>query len=135
MGKITLAAKSENLPRFLEYIKEEARRAGFSDKGVHDIQLAAEEAVVNVINYAYPAGKGGDIELSCALKEGALEIQIADSGIPFNPLERAEPDINAPLAERGIGGLGIYMFRRLMDTVAYRREDDRNILTLLKRPH
>ncbi|MDD5254944.1 MAG: ATP-binding protein [Candidatus Omnitrophica bacterium] len=131
MSRITVAAKIDSLPLLLAFVKKEAAGAGFDEKTSNQVQLAFEEAVVNVINYAYPAAEGSiDVEAS----EGAegLTIVISDTGIPFDPLSMPEPNINAPLEERRIGGLGVYMFRRIMDKVAYKREGGRNILTLIK---
>ncbi len=131
MDKIVLPAIMDNLPDLLACVNRNAQAAGFDVKAVNQIQLAAEEAIVNVINYAYPSGTG-EIEIGCSSEKGRLTIEITDSGNPFNPLSMPEPNINAPLEDRRIGGLGVYMYRRLMDKVEYRREKGRNILTLVK---
>ncbi len=114
------------------FIRGAASRQGFDNEAANKIQLACEEALVNVINYAYP-DKDGELEIAFDNKPDALEIQISDSGIPFDPLALAAPDITAPMEERKIGGLGIYMIRKLMDQVSYKRENDRNVLTLIKK--
>lgn len=95
-----------------------------------DLHLAVEEAVVNIINYAYGDTKG-DFEIACAShKDGRFTVEISDTGIPFNILLMPPPDITADIAERRIGGLGVHLIKNLMDEVAYRYEDNRNILTL-----
>lgn len=132
MEKIVLPAKLENLESMLEFINKGATDLGFDNKKINQIRLASEEALVNIINYAYP-GKEGDIEITCASKEGKeLELKIVDWGIPFNPLTMPEPDITIPLEKRETGGLGVYMIRKIMDEVDYERRQDRNILTLVK---
>ena len=131
MSRITVAAKIDSLPSLLAFVKKEAGGAGFDEKTANEVQLAFEEAVVNVINYAYPGTEGSvDVETSAGAE--GLAIVISDSGIAFDPLSMPEPNINAPLEERKVGGLGVYMFRRIMDKVSYKREGGRNILTLVK---
>ncbi len=133
MEKTVLPAKLENLESMLEFILGKAKTLGFDDKKIYQIQLAAEEVLVNIINYAYP-DKNGDIEITITPKENeALEIEIADWGFAFDPLSLPEPDLCAPLEERKIGGLGIYLLRKIMDEVSYKRQDERNILCLVKK--
>lgn len=93
--------------------------------------LMLEEALVNVVSYAYPAGESGEIEVvpTSAMPEGDGEevtVEIIDSGVPFDPTAAATPDTEAPLEERPIGGLGIYLIRSLASRVDYRRENGRN---------
>lgn len=125
-----------SLPAYTELI---ATRYGLDAETRGRINLVLEEAVVNVINYAYPEGVEGKIALDCShdAASGALTLEISDSGIPFDPTAAVEPDTGAPLEQRPIGGLGIYLVRNLSDGVEYRREADRNILkiTLLINKH
>lgn len=87
--------------------------------------------MVNIIRYAYPAGEPGDVHLSLAEKDGQrIEIEFRDSGIPFDPTSRKEPDIRLAISEREIGGLGILLIKRIADGISYRREAGQNILTL-----
>jgi serine/threonine-protein kinase RsbW len=132
MAKKVIPAKLENLEEAINFIKEGARSLGFDDRKISQIQLASEEVLVNIINYAY-AGKDGNIEITYTPKNSkALEIEIVDWGIPFNLLEQPSPDISAPIENRKIGGLGIYLVRNTMDEVNYKRYEDRNSLTLIK---
>jgi anti-sigma regulatory factor (Ser/Thr protein kinase) len=131
MAKILLAAKIANLHAAMDFVVQAARQQGFDEDNINQIQLAFEEAVVNVINYAYP-DKNGDMEISCLPKEKGLQIEIVDSGIPFDPLSLPEPDLNAPIEKRKIGGLGVYMIRKIMNEVSYKRENGRNILIMVK---
>ena len=97
------------------------------------IRLSVEEVVENVVRYAYKDGSGW-LETEVVLEDGApvLSIEIKDAGIPFNPLAAEDPDINASLEERQIGGLGIFLCKQMMDEVSYRYEDKCNILTIKK---
>lgn len=132
MAQITLPARLEYLEEMLNFIRASAQECRFDEKKISEIHLAAEEALVNVINYAYP-GSAGDLQLTCSVRNGAtLEIEIRDQGIAFDPLSLPTPNIDAPLEERRIGGLGIYLIRKIMDEVRYAREGDSNILTMVK---
>jgi len=134
-ANIILPAKLENLDAMVGFIGEGAENQGFVQKTIHQIHLACEEALVNVIHYAYPDGNG-DIELTYDLnEEKGFVIEIIDRGVPFDPLSLPEPDIGASIEDRKIGGLGVYMMRNIMDEVRYKREGDRNILALIKHEH
>ena len=117
-----------------DFIRRQAQEAGFDAATVNKILLAAEEILVNVIRYAYPGGTG-DLTIACTFTGGnnELTIDIADSGMEFNPLLAAPPDTSLPVEERPIGGLGIFIVRKIMDEVRYRRENGRNVLTMIKR--
>lgn len=133
MEKVTLPAKLENLDLMISWILKNADIVGFDEKNKFQIKLASEEVLVNIINYAYPS-KSGAIELSLNPKpKDSLEIVFADWGVPFDPLSLPEPKVCAPIEERKIGGLGVYLVRKVMDEVKYRREDERNILTVTKK--
>ena len=86
----------------------------------------------NVISYAYRDDEDLDIEVKMESTGKRLTVTIADDGVPFNPLSAGAPDIDAPLEEREIGGLGIHLVRNLMDDVSYHRRIDRNVMTLVK---
>lgn len=104
-----------------------------TNKERHQIELSLEEALVNIINYAYPE-KRGEIEIDSRLQKGEFfEIIIKDWGVPFNPetISRV-PLQNLSLEERKVGGLGVYFMYQLMDEVTYKREGDANILSLVK---
>ena len=99
------------------------------------IKLALEEAVTNVILYAYPDKKDQDIRIDMSCENKRLTIVITDTGIAFNPLERQEPDLTLSLEERPIGGLGIFLVKQLMTEVTYSHSDGKNILTMTKDIH
>ena len=105
-----------------------------SDDLQFKIRLSIEEAVENVVNYAYEGGMGW-IEVGTNLDADALVLTIIlkDAGVPFNPLERADPDIDAALEDRAIGGLGIFLCKQFMDSIDYAYEDGCNVLTMTKK--
>ena len=98
------------------------------------LQLSIEEAVENVVRYAYEGGIGW-LEVDTSLDQDSLTLTIVlrDAGVPFNPLERPEPDVTAKAEDRSIGGLGIFLCKKLMDSISYRYEDGNNILTMTKK--
>ncbi|OPZ83138.1 MAG: Serine/threonine-protein kinase BtrW [bacterium ADurb.Bin429] len=87
---------------------------------------------MNICRYAYPATPG-EVTVRLHAAAGSFRIALTDNGVPFNPLAADEPDIHAALADRKVGGLGIYFIRKVIDEVQYQRVDDRNILTLVMR--
>jgi len=131
MRKAVFAAKLDNLEPMLDFIEQSARAIGFDTRKSNQIRLASEEALVNVINYAYP-DKQGDIEITCNTDDKRLLLEIVDRGIPFDPLSLPEPDITLPMEKRKIGGLGIFLVRSIMDEVRYRREGNQNVFTMVK---
>jgi anti-sigma regulatory factor (Ser/Thr protein kinase) len=130
---ITLPAKLDSLYDFMDFVSSCAREQGFSNKRVSEIELALEEILVNIFKYAYKdCSLDGEIEITCKLAcANSFVIEIVDSGMPFDILSVREPDITADIDERQIGGLGIFFVKQLMDDVQYRREEDRNKLTLV----
>ncbi|RJR25288.1 MAG: ATP-binding protein [Desulfobacteraceae bacterium] len=131
MNCISLKADMANLPIFLEFLNQFISKRPFPSNRIKELEIAAEEALVNIIRYAYPEGEPGDVHLSLAEKDGQrIEIEFRDSGIPFDPTSRKEPDIRLAISEREIGGLGILLIKRIADGISYRREAGQNILTL-----
>ncbi len=132
--RISCPAAIDHLSEAVSFVLSCAGRSGLSDKQIKDIHLAVEEAVVNIINYAYGDAKG-DFQIACSSSDdGRFVIEISDAGIPFNIFSLPEPDMDADIAERTIGGLGVHLIKTLMDEVDYRYEDNKNILTLTVLP-
>ena len=134
MPQMTCPAELDHLEKMLEFISEFILQLGAGENDILKVRLAAEEVLVNIIHYAYPEGSG-DIRISCsAVQEGppGIRIEIRDTGIPFNMLEKQDPDITLPMEQREIGGLGIFLTRKIMDEVNYARADDENVLMLVK---
>ena len=97
------------------------------------LNLAIEEAVVNVMNYGYPEGTVGYIDVEVDADKESITFVITDTGKPFDPTKKEDVDITLPAEKRGIGGLGIHLIRRIMDNIDYQYIDKKNILTLKKK--
>ena len=133
----TLIIKNEleQLTRLYAFLDRQAVAYGLEELQLMQVKLALEEAVTNVILYAYPDKKDQDIRIDMSYENKRLTIVITDTGTDFNPLERQEPDLTLSLEERTIGGLGIYLFKQLMTEVTYSRSAGKNILTMTKDMH
>ncbi len=127
-------AKLDSLYSMLNLIKSYAEAMGFEDKDLSRIELASEEALVNIIEYAYSEKENGVVEISLAgASAGELQIKIIDEGIPFNPLSNSKKfKIKSFETNPTIGGYGTYFIIELMDRVEYERQGNANILTLIK---
>jgi len=133
MKTVQFAAKFEFLDEIREYVGNIARENGFGDKDIYNIQLATDEAASNIIEHAYENISDGMLELSCGVQSDTIKIILIDHGEPFDPSEIPLPDLKADLSDRKIGGLGIFLMRKLMDEVHYESKADKsNTLTLIK---
>ena len=129
---LTLPAEIAEFDRLRIWLQEFALKLELPEAVTGRLLIAADEVFTNIAAYAYP-GASGEVEISAEQDGSVLRLTFADTGKPFDPLRAADPDTKAPLPERKIGGLGIFVVKKMMDKVEYRREDDRNILTLTKR--
>ena len=131
MKSLKLAAIIENLDQLISFVHTCSGECGFEGKRAMEIEIAVEEALVNIFSYAYPDGEG-QVEMQCALNEGKkIVIEIRDRGIPFDGLSRPDPDTTADIGDRQIGGLGIFFIKKVANEVRYSRNDDTNILTIV----
>lgn len=134
MQSVRFAAKFEFLDEIREFVGGIARQGGFSDKDVYNIQLATDEAASNMIEHSYENIPDGVIDLSCGMEGDQIRIVLIDYGEPFDPSAIPLPDLKADLSDRKIGGLGIFLMRKLMDEVHYEPKPDKsNVLTMIKR--
>ncbi len=117
--KLELDAKLENLSVISSFICEAMRQAGVDSAAIPRIQLAVDEACTNVALYAYPPEQPGIIRVSCGREGDDFVVTIEDAGKPFNPCEVPAPKLDPELDERAIGGLGIYLMRKVMDNLSY----------------
>lgn len=130
----TLPARLESLSPLMGFVTACARKQGFGETRIRELELVIEELLVNVFSYAYPLGPG-EVAVTCREEAaGRLLVEIADQGIPFDPLAASPPDREAGIEERGIGGLGVFFVKHFVSDVRYRREGERNILTLAVDP-
>jgi len=118
------------LPQAIAFVAEQAEQWGLHPQRLMQLQLAVEEAVVNICEYAYEVPPG-EFTVRIRPESSRFVVEIVDEGVPFDPLNVKEPDLRAGVADRPIGGLGILLVRRVMDEVSYRRDGSHNILTLV----
>jgi len=127
-------ARLEVLGELLDLATRAAREAGADDEGQHDIRLAAEEVLINVINHAYPAGRPGPLQLRARIEPGALTLTVLDEGTPFAPDMAPPPDLTAGWADRRIGGLGWHLVAKVMNEIRHQGLGTAgNELTMIKR--
>lgn len=105
----------------------------FNELTTAGVNLAIEEAVVNVMSYAFPDGVRSTILLEVVADDETIIFELRDDGIPFDPTKVEEVDVTLPVEKRGIGGLGIHLIRHYMDSVSYERRDNQNVLTMKKK--
>ena len=133
MNTLTIEAKIANLSKVLAFVDGELEKTDCGIKACMQIDIAVEELFVNVAHYAY-APDTGDVRIDVEIFDdpGMVEITFTDSGIPYDPLSKADPDVTLSAEERRIGGLGIYMVKKSMDMMKYKRIDGCNVVTISK---
>ena len=129
---IVLPADLQEVPRLNAFVEEVCQSVGFDEETYMQIKVAVEEAVVNVMKYAYPHGHRGDVTIDAASNALRLKFTIIDIGKPFDPTVQQVVDTTLSAKERKIGGLGIHIMRQNMDSINYERIDQLNVLTLRK---
>jgi serine/threonine-protein kinase RsbW len=133
MPMTTFPAKFEYLDEIREFVAGVARQGGFNDKEVYSLQLAADEAASNIIEHAYAGVANASLDISCDMRGDTLTIIMRDQGRTFDSSKVKQPNLKADLSERQIGGLGVYLMRKLMDEVRYESSGKTNTLTMIKR--
>ena len=130
---IVLSNDTQEVPQLNAFVEEVCQTVGFSQPVMMQIKLAIEEAVVNVMKYAYPSGHRGEVTIEAASNDVRLKFTIIDSGKPFDPTVQSEVDTSLSAKQRKIGGLGIHIMRQNMDSINYERMGNLNVLTLRKK--
>lgn len=130
---IILTNDISEISKLNEFVEEIGNEFSLAPDVVFNVNLVLEEAIVNVINYAYPKEKHESIYLSAQLHEGSIVFVLTDTGMQFDPTKAPEADITLSLEDRPIGGLGIFLIRQIMNEVSYERIDGKNVLTLSKK--
>lgn len=123
---------TRELQRLVDFVEALCCELELDHTDSMSLQLALEEAVVNIMQYAFAPGTTGEITISVEHDAGGILFSIEDSGLPFDPTEVADADVSLPADQREVGGLGIYIVRQIMDKVEYSRCGERNILRLTK---
>ena len=133
MKELVIEADVKKLDEVLAFIDEELEKADCPPKTQIQIDIAVEEIYVNIAHYAYTPGTGSArIIIDVSEEPKTASITFIDRGVPYNPLEKPDPDVTLPIDERKIGGLGIYMVKKSMDNVIYEHRDGQNVLTIEK---
>jgi serine/threonine-protein kinase RsbW len=129
----TFKGRLENLPKIGAFVAQSAKQAGLNDSDIYAVELAVDEACTNILEHAYKC-KGGKIVCTCEATPLGFRIVLKDSGPPFKPQGVRQPDFSVPLENLRIGGVGMYLIRKLMDDVRFEfRPNEGNVLTMVKR--
>ena len=128
--RLIIPAAVESLDEIVQWVDAALRPNGITESVISRMTLVIEELFVNIVNYAYP-NEPGSVTFTLYL-DSCLKLIISDTGVPFNPLESAEPDLSVPIDDRKIGGWGIFLSRKLTDKITYERVNGTNILTVYK---
>lgn len=131
---LQVEALTENLPQVFEFVDSRLEAAGCSPREQMQIDLSVEEIFVNIAHYAYaPATGSAEIRMELSGDPVEASITFIDSGVPYNPLARPDPDVTLEASKRSIGGLGIFLTKKNMDEVVYNHRDGQNVLTMRKK--
>ncbi len=133
MDELQVAARVENLDIVNEFIDEKLEEVGCSPRTQMQVDLAVEEIFINIASYAYRPGEG-PVTIRVSVTEDPIRVTLMfiDNGVPFDPLAKEDADVTVPAEERQIGGLGIFLVKKTMDSVTYEYKDGKNILTVVK---
>ena len=127
-----IKATRENLAKVNEAVEDFSADKPISFKTRTQIDLAVEEIYINIVSYAYPDSEG-NAEIILSENNGEFVMTFIDEGVPYDPLAKPDPDTTLSASERQIGGLGIFLVKKIMDSVTYKYEDGKNILTISKK--
>lgn len=133
--KLIVPAKLKELDKVLEFINSELESHGCSMKSQLQIDMAVEEIYANIAQYAYPSHQDGKAAICCTIEGVPMQatIQFIDHGVPYNPLEKKDPNVSLSAEDRQIGGLGIFLVKKSMDNVQYEYTNGKNVLTIDKK--
>lgn len=134
MKELTVEADTEQLETVTAFLNEQLEAKSCTMKVQTQLELVVEEIFANIANYAYPSKKG-QVTIRIIVEEETLSMVITfiDSGIPYDPLKKEDPDITLSAEEREIGGLGVFLCKKLVDDMHYEYKDGKNILTIQKK--
>ena len=131
---MTFPARFDYLDEIRDFVAQVAREGGFTEKEIYSLQLAADEAASNIIEHAYEGISNANLDITCDMQGELIIITMRDNGAPFDPSRVKQPNLKADLSNRQIGGLGLYLMRKLMDEVHYESNARTgNLLTMIKR--
>lgn len=131
MKELTLSAVDSNLDEVVDFINEILEKNNCTTYAMYELDIAVEELFVNIAHYAY-VPEIGEVTIQASVENGYITIVFIDSGIPYNPWARKDPDTTLSLKARKVGGLGVYMVKNSMDKVDYAYVDGKNVVTIRK---
>ena len=131
--EVTLHNQASEIPRAHEALDKFTAQYRSRGQDLALLHLAIEEHLTNVISYGYNPGQAGTIRVRFALDGAAVRVEVEDDARPFNPLEVPEVDTSVPLEDKPIGGLGVHLVRKSVDSLRYLRAQERNVLIMTKR--
>lgn len=134
MPRITLPATTENIEPATDFLNEVLENAGCPPRAQMQLDIALDELMSNVAQYAYTP-ETGEITVSVEIKEDPKRavVILTDAGTPYDPLQREDPDITLSATERRIGGLGIFIVKQSMDELSYEYKNKKNVVTIVKK--
>jgi len=134
-NQLTLVIKNDlaEIARLSEIVDGMGQQHGVSAEALYAVNLALDEVLTNVISYGYADRHEHQICIRLELQDGEFIAETEDDARPFNPLTAPAPEVGAPLHEKPLGGLGIHLAKTMMEGMAYRREREKNILTMRKK--
>lgn len=131
--ELTLANRKSEVARLQDQFESFALNQGIAARILHEVQLALEEHLANILAHGYDDKLEHRIRVRIALENREMRVQVEDDGRPFNPLEHPAPNLSLSIDKRPVGGLGIHMMRKSLDGIEYRRKQGKNVLVMIKR--
>jgi len=132
MNTLTIENELRELDRVRAFLKTNLAGLDLNEEEVYKVELSLVEMCSNIMRYAYP-GKTGEIVVSAWHEAGKFYLEVRDNGVPFDPRQVKKPTLEEMISREQMGGLGIFLARKLMDGFLYRREDDQNVLVMYKK--
>ncbi len=133
MKELTIDATVENIEKVTEFVDQQLEKFGCPLRAQTQINIAIDELFGNIAHYAYGQGVGpATVQVEVIEEPLSVVITFIDHGVPYNPLDTDDPDISLSAEKREIGGLGIYIVKKSMDSIHYEYHNGRNILTIKK---
>ena len=133
MAKITVDASRESIPQVAAFVERELENFSCPMKELAQINIAVDEIYSNIVNYAYGGGVGKASVAVESAGENSVRVTFEDNGVPYDPLAKPDPDVTLSAEERKIGGLGIFIVKKTMDSMEYKYEDGKNVLAIVKK--
>ena len=131
--RIAIADARREIPAALDRFEGRCRAAGFAEPTVLELRVIAEEVLTNIAKYGYEPGERPAVEMSFSFSGDGAIVEFRDQGRPFDPLAEPGPDLDAPVEQRAVGGLGLTLVRALVEEVQYVRDGPTNVLRIVKR--